>query len=468
MGLIRDVLALGTGPKWARLLREDTPFSWQNYSTHSATLQDVATALRQSGQRLPRTGHLGNWTDSANGVAGSLDYNRALCRELAIAYPLIFDLNQTECSRAVEGDTIYFPGSVVRGGNRRRLTLLSWDGLQFRPVPNGLPRFVPFLRVRDFGVEMPLADLHRQSIVASFGSIVRFQSRVIRAHLPAVRSHLHVIVTQLFQSDRRQRLWDTLADRAVDRSGLVRRQRCRATATGLEIGNRLIQRPLDMVDLLLLPLDVADDPDSWHSRMGALPDETPLLSNHAVHALLVLCVPQFRQPLPRGRNIATHVQWGAIGLAGVPPPRKSYFENNRKRVRSLFDLLTTNPATPAGFFGVLPSPPFLLLPHAACTTDCELVSELCTRFRDASLPPLGPNTERPARISGLVERVIGPPDRPRLSPYFAARFRHFRSPLHGCSVCHEGDLAVLPEVMDLTLAAASELTGYLWRHFCPS
>lgn len=446
-------------------------FGWANLSESETRVGEVVDAIRTAGVRIPRTGHIGNWTDCASARSGSLDYNFAVCEQLGVAAPLIFDLNQSEDADATAGDTIYLPGSVVESGVRTRLELMTWTDRGFRPVADRQPRFVPMLAVRREEQVVPLTRFHRDRIASIGGTPVDYQSDSLLRDRDALARLLLAALRGLRASSRRERLWETLADRTVTRDGIVRRRRMQVSDEGIVIGDRTLADDA-VVEWLIRPLEIASDPDRWQSQFSELPDELPLLSNHAVYALLIALAPLCRLGAtpsqtgavdPRATNV--HLQWGAIGLAGVPPIRESYFENNRKRVRSLFDLWRASPDVGlSGFFGVLPGPTFLLMPREDAPADVTAVSALCDAFAEA-WTQRGASRGPDEACRAIVARLAGPPDRPAFSDYFTARFRHFRSPLHGCRIGASCGLVAPDAFLAMPSSAAAALVGLLWERF---
>ena len=81
----------------------------------------------------PRTGHIGNWGNIADGRAGAMDFNKAICAP-GYGYPLIYGFKQTEADDAAARAT----GAICRarsidGDVRTPLPLHAWDGTEFAP-----------------------------------------------------------------------------------------------------------------------------------------------------------------------------------------------------------------------------------------------------------------------------------------------------------------------------------------------
>jgi len=438
-------------------------FSWLNLASAGLTINRLLHDLRMTFDRIPRTGHLGNWGISA--TTGSLDYNFVLCDQAAVATPLIFDLNQTETYDLRAGDTIYLPGSLVSDGRRQPLNLYAFDGSGFSPVSSVTPRFVPFVMTPDTdGHLVPLTVFHRRRLAAMASWTPAYQSSVLTSKREQTRDFLSNVVDRILHADRAPRFWETLSDRTVTRGGEVRRKRSSAQKGVVQIGHETLSSPSAVVDRLMMPLDIAAGGE-LEKELRAAPDELPLLSNHAVYALLVNALPMIELGGVGEMSVQAHLQWGAIGLAGVPPVQPSYFDDNKRRVRSLFDLLAESrgAAQRNYLFVVLPSPPFLLFPRTDAPSDSAVLRDICgaliaRRSDRHSLDMLG-------ECEALVRHIAGPPSHSRLSRYFAMRFKHFRSPLHGIAGLQPSDVTMCDSVMKLSLAEASLLTAALWRHF---
>lgn len=461
-----DAGGAGTAATIDRLRAGQRSFSWLNLASADLTVGRLLQGIRTTFHKVARTGHLGNWGTSA--VTGSLDYNFILCGQTAVATPLIFDLNQTEQDDLQAGDTIYLPGSRVTDGRREPLELYAFDGTAFSAVSPAIPRFVPFLMTRGANGELvPLSWFHRRRLTALAAWRPAYQSSALVDNGGRTREFLVSVVEQILHEERAPRLWETLSDRTVSRDGTVRRRRSTAEKGSVQIGDETLTSATAIVDRLMRPLEIAADGDELEERLRAAPAELPLLSNHAVYALLVDALPAADLSREGGPPVLAHLQWGAIGLAGVPPVQPSYFDNNKKRVRSLFDLLTRSDSKARShyLFVVLPGPPFLLFPRTDSPSDADVVNELCAAISPVLRGARGPRDSILSECEAVVRRVVGSPSQPRLSRYFAMRFKQFRSPLHGISGLPPSDVTMCDAALELSLAQASLLTGLLWKHF---
>lgn len=441
-------------------------FSWLNLSVSDISVRRLVDAVREHVGRVPRSGHLGNWGDPESAHSGSLDYNFVLCGQLAVGSPLIFDLNQTEQADLDGGDTIYLPGSDVAGGRRTPLDLYAFDGKTFSTASAAVPRFVPYVQTRDAdGALIPLTAFHRRRLARLDRWQPEYQSSALLSDKDKARQILEVMVSRILRSDRAARLWETLSDRTVRKDGLVQRRRSFADKGWIQIGEERYTSASSVAERLLQPLEMASGID-LQNRLESAPSELPLLSNHATYGLLVLCRPDAGLFTGQPSSIAVHVQWGAIGLAGVPPVQKSYFEDNRKRVRSLFDLLGEESKFGSrGLFIVLPGPPFTLFPRADMPSDAAIVNDLASAVRSAFQRHKTSAADLLASSASLISRIVGDPARPRLSEYFSMRFRRFRSQLHGQGALPVAGVTLCDGVQELSLTEASLLTGVLWKHF---
>lgn len=440
------------------LSRGKRSFAWNNIANADVHICNVLDAIVCDNVRVPRTGHLGDWSDIFASKAGSLDYNHAICLTSNAGYPLIFDLNQTENTDLNKGDIIYLPGSLIKSGiQTKKLNLECFEHGKFVPVNRQYSYFCPYLVVNQEGQKIPLTSFHRKNAQAFQTIPLIYQSEYLLAHEPLLVKAIEVMFQHLMSMEQPKRLLNSFIDRSISKNAIVERKSIQLSGETLTVGNTCYRSMKEIVDSILTPLKLANGQLNPLTYLSEAPNEIPLLSNHAMHALLSICHPQFSLATKSKQFpiINIHVQWGAIGMSGIPPYKKSYFNDNAKRVRSIFDVWVgaLEEVSPT-LFVVLPSAPFSLLPRCEDKRDTDIVTTLFDAVAAESEPD--PDTIRAILHDSNIKQT---------SAYYQSRFFKLRSPLHNISNMSDSKLACLDSFSQLSFRTATTLMGELCLFF---
>lgn len=456
---------------WRKMLRfeeRQLAFDWAHMGNSEITLaQLVATLQGEAFLSPPRTGHLGNWSNIVHGRACTHDYNNLTCGRHGIGHALIFDINQTESDRPGVGDWSYLPGSLVERGERRPLDLATWDGQSFRRRNRSVPRFTPFTLASLDGGLVPLVSLHRDACRQLPGFEFRFLSPALLRQEGLFRRVLEVLLIHARSREKPEALLRRLFDRRVWLDGRVERVSLELSGRGLRMADRSYAGIDDFIDQALLPLQVAASPDDLPARVKELPACMPMMAPTLLtllEAVLNTHYPDVGAPPPGPpRACNPHLHWGGPKMGGHQPQLRGYFAEHARHLRKMFrPVIEDLPEVEPVFFVLLPAAIFNLCPHEALARDVVLMDRLMTAVSRKAGPLLG----RPAEMCLSIEQTVGDWQtgaRNELSPYIVNRF----APRPGfvCSLPHpiEGELALLPSFLRLTVQQASMTMGAIKR-----
>lgn len=456
---------------WRKMLRfqeRQLAFDWAHMGNAEITLgQLIATLQGEVFLSPPRTGHLGNWSNIVKGRACTHDYNNLTCGRHRIGHALIFDFNQTESDTPGLGDWSYLPGSLVDRCERRPLELLTWDGRTFRRRGRSAPRFTPFTLTSFDGHLVPLVSLHRNACRRLEHFEFRFLSQTLLRQEGLIRRVLEVLLTYARSQEKPEAVLRRLFDRRVNLDGCVERVSMKLLGRGFRMADTCYAGLEDFIDHALLPLQAAASPDDFPAQVKDLPSHMPMMAPTLLtllEAVLNTHYPDIDGPPPGSpRPCNPHLHWGGPAMGGYQPQLRGYFAEHARHLRKLFrpvidEILEVEPV----FFVLLPAAIFNLCPHEALSRDVVLMDRLMTAVSRKAGPLLG----RPAEMCRCIEQTVSDWQigaRNELSPYIVNRI----APRPGvvCSLPHpiEGELALLPSFLRLTLQQASMTMGALKR-----
>jgi len=322
-----------------RLRRGEQGFHLVHLGLRDVSLGQLEDCIHGDPALLPpRTAHLGNWSNIALGRSGLQDYNKTICVDRALGYPLVFDFNQTETVDLNAGDFVYLPGSLVDGDRRQLLPVLTWDGRHFAARDRNKPYFCPFVHTSLEGERVPLPEAHwrRMRRLAGFefrgnSSYYVDQERLVRPLVTALVQHA------CNQRDPERGLAEVI-DRTVRLDATVQRISPRIQGRGLHLGDQRYGSTAALVDAVMLPYLAAARPREFWGSPRDLPREMPLLSNSVTTAFF----PLLATHRPNGSEgewpFVTHLHWGGPAMAGFPPKRRGYLAK-RKMIRRLERML---------------------------------------------------------------------------------------------------------------------------------
>ncbi len=428
-------------------LASNVSFDTAHLGLSALRIGAVLEAVR--GEVIPRTGHLGNWTDIARGRAGALDFNQVICGG-GLGYPLVYAFNQTETEDA--GDTVYLPGSIVEHGRREVLTLSTWDGSAFARRDRSRPLLCPLV-MTEHG---PLVDVHRKRL-ARLPWPAKLEAALIVEHGETMRAMLLALLASGVA------LADVITH-AVALDGSVTRCTVIRDGAGFALDGCLYPSAEALVDHALLLYQAVVEPAALFDRIASLPARLPKIANLLGRVLLAAIAPRAGE----GRGATNvHLHWGARDMAGYPPRQKGFFAV-RARTRSLrliCDVLVRELAIPPITFALLPAAIFMLFPTTAHPRDGELLAGLFAAVADAA-PDRGEPAAALAKRVELVTRTWLGREGAQLSAYFTARFRP-RSGLLAVASGHAPATPIEPAgFRELTVRQACMIVGTLVEAPC--
>ncbi|MBP2708454.1 hypothetical protein JOL79_32210 [Microbispora sp. RL4-1S] len=379
---------------WARLDARESGMRWRHLGRSDVTMAELARALRAAPGRPPRTGHVGDWDDIWRGRSGILDYNAVVCRELGIGYPLLYDFTQTETAGLDGGDTLFLPGSLMRGGQREELRLLRWNGDRFVPHDRAEPLFLPYVQVRRDGGDMPLLRLHREN---DRGPVPADHHSALWARH---RRRIGEILVALVRRAPDDRALAQVFGRTVRRDGGVVRTPVVRERGGFRAGDLWYGSAEALVSAALAPVEAALARDGLGAVLREMPSSVPLASVDVValsYALLGAHRPG-RGPAGDGRP-DVHIQWGALAMAGHPPGSKGYFARRAGKVGWMYDAAAAElPWVSPVMFVIAPVAPYFLWTPEREGDDLVAVEDLLRRVGAAA-------ASGPAHVAALAPAV---------------------------------------------------------------
>lgn len=469
---IIEELQLGCEPAEAKRLEDLTlgrrAFDWFHLGTSRLLLEDLFTFL-QGPDFLspPRSGHLGNWSEIAQGRGGLLDANDVVCRKNRLGHPFIYDCNQTEDWELRKGDNVYLPGSVVEKGRREQLPLWTWDGDRFRERSRETGLFVPFTQTVQNGELLPLTELHRARDARIPDYTFSYHSSVLLESETRVREVLRHLTKGALDTSNPAKTLPHVFDHVVNVQGTVFRPAIQRDDGAFRVDDLVFTDTDALIDKALLPLVAADSPEMVLSRMDQLPALMPLLSAGAIillYALLNTHYPGHADSPELAREpLCIHLHWGADQMAGYPPLHPGYFSKTARSIDWLHTrLLAQRPDLPKVLLLLLPMSIFTLCPNNTSLNDQEIMSELFIQVREA-LSSAAPEPEEEVKIAERIVSRWWERSRGSLSRYFKSKFTSQRS-IHVPFSSPEPSFPVaLPGFKALAIREACLLVGLLHR-----
>ncbi|ROO86420.1 hypothetical protein EDD29_3987 [Actinocorallia herbida] len=428
-----------TRADWAALTTRSRGLAWRHLGRSDLPLGAAVETLRAAPGSPPRTGHAADWGDIWSGRSTMLDYNAVVCRDLRAGRPLLYDFTQTETAALDGGDTLFLPGSLVRGGIRETLPLLRWKGGGFVPHDRAEPLFLPLVKTRWNGTELPLLHLHRTRERAPVP--IEYHSDLWARH----RHRVTRILTTLVERAPDDRALAQVFSRAARRDGRVVRAPLVRDGRGFRMGDTWYGSAADVARTALLAVDAATATDDFDAVMRALPEAVPLAGVDVValtYAVLGAHRPEGR-PAGDGRP-DVHVQWGALAMAGHPPGSKGYFARHAPKAAWMYDALVESlPWVSPVMFVIAPVAPFLLWAPDRDGADLAALEDLLARVRGRAAA-----VSAPARLAPEVRRTVAAwtADRPlstALRDRLAWRSRLSAAPLPEAKLREPAGLAAL-------------------------
>lgn len=358
-------------------------FDWIHLGNTDVKIKDLHRVLSNNPHLIPpRTGHMGNWSDIANGRAGIVDYNKTIIADLKIGYPLIYSNNQTEDKNLINGDGIYLPGKVIDKGESQELNLFTWDGKTFVKRDRSNALFTPFVLTDYQGELQPITKIHRDIMIKYKNfNFVMFDEEVLN-NWDVVKSILKILIQSALHNDEKFTLRDIFAHE-ITLDGIVKRSDIQIIDSGFKVGETIYKNMDELINASKLPFIAASRPNNFFNNMKDHPRTIPALSK--LISIILFSVLDTHYPLERKveEELKTpfnpHFHWGALSLAGYPPLKRGTFANkdNIKKITNMQDLIVNElPNIYPTFFVLLPAAPFTLYPTNVHKQDHEVIEAL--------------------------------------------------------------------------------------------
>ncbi|MGF1431022.1 DUF6025 family protein [Kitasatospora sp. LaBMicrA B282] len=401
---------------------------------------------RHEGLLPPRTGHLGNWADIAQGRAGAMDFNTAICGG-GHGYPLIYGFTRTEADTE-GGDEVYRPGSLIEAGQARELPLHTWDGRRFVRRDRSQPLFCPLVRTEQDGEPTALVTVHWQRMLRIPGYRFRNWAHSLVDNAPLLLDMLCVLLQDATAGKYPERALSELISHAAHLDGRVGRSGPVRDGAGYLLDGFRYDSPRALAEAVLLSLRALTEPDRFFADIGAMPTVLPVPSLLLTNMLFAV----FGDHRPEERGIPdegpfiTHLHWGARAMAGCPPRRSGYFAR-RSRLRPMRDimgsLVRNFPEAKPICFVLMPAQVFMLCPPGSSFGDLDQLAAVIKAVRAAD-----PQRAHEVALHEVASRAE------EFSGYLRSRFRPEAGvPRDG--EAREADLPVEPEgFRELTFAQA--------------
>ncbi|MRB61398.1 hypothetical protein GH880_28340 [Bacillus thuringiensis] len=443
-------------------------FDWIHLGVTDVTIENFHRVLENNPHLVPpRTGHMGNWSDIANGRAGMIDYNKTVTADLKRGYPLIYSNNQTEDTQMENGDWIYLPGSLIESGNRKLLKLYTWDGKQFveRSRENSL--FTPFVLTSLDGELLPLTKFHWDKMTKyNHLDFVMFDSVVIQ-NWKLVSDMLRTLVkTSIDNPTINIELKDIFAHE-VSLDGTIQRSNIEFDGSGFKVGDTYFDNISELVEASMLPLLAVAEPDSFFDNMSSWPKKVPVISKMITTMLFSILNAHYRNCQIDRETMCQpfnpHFHWGALSLAGYPPFVKGTFSNrtNLKKISDMQQVILQNfPEIDPTFFVLLPVAPFTLYPTSVNPQDFEPLERLAYKVQESTRGLENKPNIMMKEVGGIVENWIFE-NESKLSNYFLNKFSKRRSVLNEIDLPEYSEYVELPAFKTLTFKQGCIITGHL-------
>lgn len=171
-----------------------------NLAKKNIQIKNLITIIKSNTDITPpRTGHIGNWGEISKGYAGTLDYNKLICQEQDIGYPLIYNFNQTENKCLSSGDTVYLPGSIISDGNRKLLPIHTWNGNYFINRNRENSYFSPFVLTEFDGQKESLITVQKKRMNKLQNFNFRYLESEILNEVELVKSIFKLLIEDAIQ-----------------------------------------------------------------------------------------------------------------------------------------------------------------------------------------------------------------------------------------------------------------------------
>ena len=460
---------------WARIeqfAERRCAFDWLHLGQTDVAVGRLLELLAGEPHLLPpRTGHMGNWGDIANGRAGAMDFNRATTID-GRGYPLIYAFNQTEDAALENGDWVYLPGSLTERSQRIELDLHTWDGGAFVRRSREHPLFTPFVMAGLDGTLQPLTQIHWRRMCGFEGFRFGLEASALCRDETLLRGILATLIEDAAAQNNPRAAFQEVLSHQVSLDGRMLRESVQRVGSGYRMGEVDYADVDALVDAMLLPLQAVSDPQAFFGRIATLPARMPTMANTLARMLSGFFSTHYpdaaidRATMTQPFN--PHFHWGARDMAGYPPVRNGYF-SRKTRAKSAAKIcqaiVRDFPQVDPLLFVLMPSTMFMLCPTSAHECDHEPVADLIARVGRAVGTGAAARAAMPA-VQGVVRDWLAETEG-RLSGYFLDRFHRRRGVLNSGDL-PERSVAVEPTgFREMSLRQACMTVGALMQALSP-
>lgn len=457
-----------------RYENKEISFDWVHLGNTNLKIGQLVDTIKSQPFLLPpRTGHIGNWNDIVLGRSGMIDYNKTICAEEKIGYPLIYSFNQTEDEDMVNGDWIYLPGSIVEDGVRIKLPLYTWNGYDgYEERSRNKSYFTPFVQTKINGRLTPLVRLHWENMSRHMEFKFNLEAEFILQNQDAFRRMLIELIVNSSQMENQQRALQDVISHSVKKDGSITRANLRVADKEYLLGDTYYRNIEELVEAALIPFNAVCNSEDFFGRMSEYPNEIPVVSNSVisiVSAMFYSHYPNYEGSIEQVSSpFNLHLHWGALGMAGYPPLKNGYFaeKSSIKTSRLVTQtIINTSPHLNPLFFVLMPASIYTICPTSEHTDDLEAINSLIVRILDTTA---GLN-ETDLLFNKVRETVEGwlCEYKNNLSPYYMNRFAARRSVLNQVELPQKSRAMIPDHFYDLNFRQCSMIVGSLIESLNP-
>ncbi len=447
-------------------------FDWLHLGQTDVEVGRLLELLADEPRLLPpRTGHMGNWGDIANGRAGAMDFNRATTIG-GRGYPLIYAFNQTEDAALENGDWVYLPGSLIERSQRIELDLHTWNGGAFVRRDREYPLFTPFVMAELDGTLQSLTQIHWRRMCGFEGFRFGLEASALCRDQALLRGILATLIEDAAAQNNPRAAFQEVLSHQVSLDGRMLRESVQRIGSGYRMGEVDYANVDELVDAMLLPLQAVSDPETFFGRIATLPARMPTMANTLARMLSGFFSTHYPDAMIDRATMTQpfnpHFHWGARDMAGYPPVRNGYF-SRKTRAKSAAKIcqaiVRDFPQVDPLLFVLMPSTMFMLCPTSAHERDHALVGDLIARIGRAAGTGAAARAAMPA-VQGVVRDWLAEVEG-RISGYFLDRFHRRRGVLNSGDL-PEQSVAVEPAgFRDMSLRQACMTVGALMQALSP-
>lgn len=464
----------GATAKWnqktfSSMIQRKIGLEWLHLGETDVRVKDLENELKMYNEILaPRSGHIGNWGDISQGRAGLVDYNKVICFEKQIGYPLLYLFNQTEDQLCNQGDSIYLPGSIVESGKPTPLPLFTYDGHSFVPRDRSVSYFTPFVMTNHQGKMQSLISYH----FAQFKKISDFnyvsEAELAFSEVELLKKSLRILLSEALFNPRNQEFLPEIFSHVVTKDGQVSRAEIRMTDNKIFMNGFEFENLDELIEASQWPIKIAAQPSNLAEHIQLAPPAMPLrgamftnlwsgLRNYHIK-------PEFRQEICNQSPISVHLHWGAVGMAGYPPYKRGYFGNKDKiKAAKWMAKLIVNyiQEIKPCFFVLMPVAPYFLTSMCQYKDDSKILNELFLKVIDQTRDMTGDPSKMMDTLKPIVKDWMNGSGS-QMSSYFKSKFSEKRSVASKLDLPSEKGFTIYTESFyELTFRQACILTGLL-------